>query len=181
MKRAGRCLAGLLAGLLLAAAGCTVGHTPPPVPSATPVPAPDPTSIADSPSPSRSPLTAQQLSHALLGPQDLPGFQVAPSSNIGTPPADDSQFAGCPQLDAADVPDTAAHATVMLQKSALGPYLSESLTATSEAIAKETVDGLATVVDSCPRSHRQSTRSRSPSRCPGWMPLRSGISRPPSG
>jgi hypothetical protein len=152
MGNAKRYLAGLTLVVTVLLSGCTLPDTPPPTPPSPPVdstrpgvPSPPGTSGAD------TPLPVDQLERKLLTPEDLPGYQVTPSSGAGDLPSGDDQLDGCAALNADGVPDSATHAATALQKSALGPYISESLTSTSVRSATDAVDGLSDVVNSCGR------------------------------
>ena len=127
----------------LVATGCGSLPAPP-----TPRTSPAPTSVPATTDEEALPPTEAQLRGALLAPADLPGFSEL---TVADPGATVEDFSNCPPLAASTDGGATATTTVTVQlkRHNTGPFIGETLTASSQAEARQAVAGMATVVEDC--------------------------------
>lgn len=124
----------IVIGLAMAGAGCGAGST---------TPAPAPSAPARARTATSAGPTVRDLSSALLGEEDLPGFTVSGDPAAGETPA------GCAGLDFDPESGASGHAEVLLKQSELGPFIRERLLRLSPEGAEALVAKVRSAADTC--------------------------------
>lgn len=131
--------AGILIVIWLAVTGTGCGARPAPPPAPSPQ---SPAGTAASAGTSAGP-AVRDLSSALLGEEDLPGFTVSGEPAAGETPA------GCAGLDFDPESGADGHAEVLLKQSEFGPFIRERLLRFPPGGAEALVAKVRSVTDTC--------------------------------